>query len=56
MLYNPTTSHPSSRVVFVDTSAIAAVMNEADEHHEEAVRGYKALIAKGYSRIIGRYF
>ena len=55
MPYNPTTSHLASRVVFVDTSAIAAVMNEGDEHHEEEVRGYKALIEKGYSRILTNF-
>src|SRR3989442_1415991 len=52
---NPTQSHPSSRVVFVDTSAIAAVLNEGDQYHTQAVRGYKALVAKGYSRVLTNF-
>ena len=52
---NPTPSHPASRVVFVDTSEIAAVMNESDQYHEEAVRGYRALIEKRYSRILTNF-
>ena len=52
---NPTPSHPSSRVVFVDTSAIAAVLNEGDQYHTQAVRGYKALVAKGYSRVLTNF-
>ena len=49
MPYNPKEPPRLSSVVFVDTSAIAAVMNAGDQYHKEAVRGYKALVEKvGY--------
>jgi predicted nucleic acid-binding protein len=40
------------RVVFVDTSAIAAVMNETDQHHTEAVRVYKVIVEESYSMVL----
>jgi predicted nucleic acid-binding protein len=55
MPYHPKEPPRLSSVVFVDTSAIAAVMNEGDQYHKEAVRGYKALIAKGYSRVLTNF-
>ena len=51
----PTLSDPASHVVFVDTSAIAAVMNESDQYHDEAVGVYKSLVAKGYSRVLTNF-
>jgi predicted nucleic acid-binding protein len=48
----PTSSHPSQlsrtppeRIIFVDTSAIAAVMNETDQYHDLAVERYKAIVS-----------
>lgn len=51
MVNNPNQS-PSERVVFVDTSAIAAVMNEADQYHKEAVNLYKEIVERGYSMVL----
>jgi predicted nucleic acid-binding protein len=52
---NPKEPPRLSSVVFVDTSAIAAVLNEGDQYHTEAVRGYKALIEKSYSRVLTNF-
>jgi predicted nucleic acid-binding protein len=55
MPYHPKELPRLSSVVFVDTSAIAAVLNKGDQYHKEAVRGYKALIEKGYSRVLTNF-
>jgi predicted nucleic acid-binding protein len=52
---NPTQPHSTEHVVFVDTSAIAAVMNETDQHHDEAVRRYKEIVEKGYGMILTNF-
>ena len=46
---------PSERIIFVDTSAIAAVMNETDQYHDLAVEQYKAIVANGYSLVLTTY-
>ena len=51
----PHPPYPSTRVVFVDTSAIAAVMNETDQHHTEAVRGFNHLVEKSYSLVLTNF-
>jgi predicted nucleic acid-binding protein len=52
---NPNLPSNSTRVVFVDTSAIAAVMNEGDQHHEEAIGRYKEMVEKGYSLVLTNF-
>jgi predicted nucleic acid-binding protein len=55
MSYDPKAPPHLSSLVFVDTSAIAAVLNETDQYHTQAVRGYKAVIDKGYSRVLTNF-
>jgi predicted nucleic acid-binding protein len=55
MSSDPKSSPRLSRVVFVDTSAIAAVLNESDQYHSQAIQGYKALIDNGYSRVLTNF-
>jgi predicted nucleic acid-binding protein len=58
----------NQRAVFIDTSAIAAFMNEAELHHEDAVKLFRLLkeytyylfvsnyvIAESYALILNRY-
>src|SRR5438067_9813996 len=52
---NPIQPHSTEHVVFVDTSAIAAVTNETDQHHEEAVRWCKEIVEKGYNRVLTNF-
>jgi predicted nucleic acid-binding protein len=52
----PNPKHPPpERIVFVDTSAIAAVMNKTDQYHMQAVTQYKALVTNGYSLVITNF-
>src|SRR3989338_435593 len=46
---------PSNYIVFVDTSAIAAVMNETDQNHQKAARLYKQIVEEGYSLVITNF-
>src|SRR2546427_9769734 len=55
MPYDPKASPRLSSVVFVDTSAIEAVLNEVDQYHTEAVQGYKALIDQSSSRVLTNF-
>jgi uncharacterized protein len=52
---NPHQSHPSACIVFVDTSAIAAVLNKRDQYHTEARQGYTRLVEKGYSLVLTNF-
>jgi uncharacterized protein len=51
----PHQPYPSTRVVFVDTSAIAAVMNETDQYHRQALREYTRLVENGYSLVLTNF-
>ena len=53
MLNNPHQS--SEHIVFIDTSAIAAVMNRTDQYHKEAVRIYKEIIVNDYSAVLTNF-
>jgi len=55
MVVTPRQSFSSERIVFVDTSAIAAVINEADQYHRKAVKLYKELVENKYSLVITNF-
>src|SRR5260370_11803921 len=52
---NPHQPQSSERVVFVDTSAIAAVLNETDQYHKKAVKLYKEIVERGYSLVLTNF-
>lgn len=45
----------TDHIVFVDTSAIAAVMNKTDQHHQAAIRAYTRIVKEGYSAVLTNY-
>jgi predicted nucleic acid-binding protein len=47
--------HLSQRIVFVDTSAIAAVMNENDQSHKKALHVYTYLVENNYSLVLTNF-
>jgi uncharacterized protein len=52
---HPHQPQPAAHIVFVDTSAIAAVMNETDQYHTQALRGYTHLVENGYSLVLTNF-
>jgi len=47
--------HQKDNIVFVDTSAIAAVMNKTDINHKKAIQVYKSILEKRFSKIITNF-
>jgi len=54
-MYSKEHPYPTHHTVFLDTSAIAAILNEDDPLHEKAIVYYKKMIADGYSFIITNF-
>ena len=52
---HPHQPQPAAHIVFVDTSAIAAVLNERDQYHTEALQRYTRLVEKGYSLVLTNF-
>lgn len=47
--------YQTEHIIFIDTSAIAAVMNKSDQFHKKAVTFYERIIKERYSLVLTNF-